>query len=71
MAKKSKYIILSPDGIPIHPIDTYASQDIAKTKFDGWLKQYEKQGYYGTVRNGERLQIQLHDVESYCTLVEL
>lgn len=61
------YIILSPDGISIHPTDTYATTDIAKEKFDEWKKRYEKQGYYSS--NDGR--ISLDDLENHCTLVEV
>lgn len=67
MCKKKEYIVLSPDGITIHPTDTYPTKKVAKEKFDEWLKRYELQGYYSS-NNG---RIPLDEVQNHCTLVEV
>ena len=65
---RKKYIILSPDGFPIHRETKYTSLKQARMAFRNWLENYREQGYYSTIENGQRLQIPLIDVESYCEL---
>jgi hypothetical protein len=67
MARK-KYDVLSPDGFSIHPVDTYTSKKKAREAAEKWVKNYEIQGYYSSVRYG---RIPLSDVLDYCRLVEV
>lgn len=62
-----EFDVISPDGIPIHPTDTYPSRAAAKTAFTQWKKRYEKQGYYSS--NGR--QIPLDELEAYCKIIEV
>jgi hypothetical protein len=48
MAKRKKYVVLSPDGFPIHHSDTYTSIKKAKEAFFQWSKGYEHQGFYSS-----------------------
>jgi hypothetical protein len=61
-----KYDLLSPDGIPIHPTETYSSLKEVKVKFDEWVKRYERQGYYSSVYYG---RIPLSELKNYCKVV--
>lgn len=62
------YIVLSPDGFPIHFEDTYSSKTKAETAFVEWLKRYEFQGYYSSVSYG---RIPLSDVKDYCSIIKI
>lgn len=63
---RKKYNVLSPDGISIHPTDTYTSKKKAHDAFKKWAKQYEKQGYYSSVKYGH---IHLLDLEDFVELI--
>ena len=65
---KAKYDVLSPDGFSIHPTDTYTSKKQAEKAAKDWAKNYERQGYYSSVRYG---RIHLDDLLEYCTLINL
>ena len=71
MAKKKQYDILSPDGFSIHHINIYNSPEEAETAFKNWKKLYKLQGFYSTIRDGQRVQIPLKDLRKYCKLVEV
>lgn len=66
--KKQKFDILSPDGFSIRFDKTYPSIKSAQKDFKLWLKGYERQGYYSSVKYG---RIPLENVEEYCTIIEL
>lgn len=67
MAKK-KFIVLSPDGISIHPFDKYKSRDEALKNFLVWQKKFEKQGFYSSSIYGK---IPLDQIHEYCQLIEI
>ena len=67
MAKRKKYDVLSPDGISIHPTDTYSSMKKAVAAFKEWKKRYETQGYYSSNDFG---RIHLDDLIDFCQFVE-
>jgi hypothetical protein len=60
-----KFIVLSPDGIPIAP-ERYNSRAEAEAALTEWCKRFERQGYYAAV--GER--IPLAELPSRCEIVE-
>ena len=62
-----EYIILSPDGFPIHPTNTYTEKEIT-TAFVNWKSNYQDQGYYSSVPYG---RIQLDELEKYCEIVKI
>jgi hypothetical protein len=64
---EKRYDILSPDGIAIHPTDTYEKKDVLKV-FEEWKKRYEMQGYYSSSRFG---RIPLNELDDYCEVVEV
>ncbi len=67
MKNKTKYIVISPDGFPIHLSDTYATKEDAFKAFNDWKKRYEGQGYYSS-NNG---RIPLSELENYCKIIEV
>lgn len=66
--KTTKYDVISPDGFSIHFSDTYRSKKKAREAFEAWKKQFERQGYYSSVKYG---RIPLADLENYVSLVPL
>lgn len=64
------YQILSPDNFPIS-MENFKSKKEAIKYFKTWLSRYEPQGYYSTVQGGQRIQLPLVDVESYCALIKV
>lgn len=48
-----KYDVLSPDNFSISRYEVYNSIDEAEKAFDQWLKRYEQQGYYSSVKYGK------------------
>lgn len=67
MAKKKTFDVLSPDGFSIHHSDTYKSIEEAQTATTNWIKNYERQGYYSSVRG----RIPLDEVASCCRIIEV
>lgn len=65
-----KYIILSPDNIPIHHEQAFfTSIKKAKEFLTEWIKGYTAQGYYSQVcYNGYRRQIPLEHLSDYCEI---
>jgi hypothetical protein len=43
----AKYVILSPDEIPISP-EPFKSKTEAETYLKEWIKRFSRQGYYST-----------------------
>ena len=64
----SVYDLLSPDGISIHPEDTYDTMEDAREAFEKWKQQFEHQGYYSTVHNGRRIRIPLNELSEHMKL---
>lgn len=69
--KKRKYDILSPDGFSISRSETWNTPEEAWKAAAEWLKGYERQGYYSTIRNGQRYQLPLNEVLQCCKLIEV
>lgn len=67
MRKKTRCVILSPDGFTIPPTDTYANKEEAEKAFDTWKKWYEIQGYY-SANTG---RINLDNLAYYCIIREV
>lgn len=62
------YEVLSPDGFPIN-LEGYKSKKQANVGIEEFVKKYERQGYYSTVQNGERVQIPLGEIKQHCRIV--
>ncbi len=60
--------ILSPDGFPIHPTDTYTGIQAVNAAIADWCKRFEQQGYYSTIQNGERVQIPLNELPDHLVI---
>ena len=65
---KKKFDVLSPDGVSIHVSNTYNSTKEAEEELDKWCKRYEAQGYYSSAVRG---RIELEDLPSYCSIIEI
>lgn len=65
--KHELWNVISPDGFSIHPIDTYPTLEKAKEAFNEWSKNYERQGYYSSVKG----RIELSELEKHCTYKKL
>jgi hypothetical protein len=66
-----RYEVLSPDGISINCEGYFTSKKRAITAFWEWVKRYEAQGYYSTIRGGERLRIAVSDLADYCSIITI
>ena len=60
--------VYSPDGFAIDREETYPSREVAEQKLKEWVKRYEFQGYYSSVKYG---RIPLDEIENYCRIVEV
>ena len=67
MKKKTRYVVISPDGFPIHFSDTYATIKDAKKAFNDWKKRYEGQGYY-SANDG---RIPLNELNQHCQIIPI
>jgi hypothetical protein len=65
--KKSRYDVISPDGFSINREGTYPSVAAAKKGLAEWVKRFERQGYYASVRG----RIALKDLPAYSRIVEV
>lgn len=63
-----KYIVLSPDGLPItmHRRN-YPSREAANAALAEWCKRFDQQGYYAAVTR----QISLTDLPAACEIRQL
>lgn len=64
---KNKWDVLSPDGFSISMSDTYENPKEAKKALLKWVKNYETQGYYSSVKHG---RIPLDEVPYYCEIIQ-
>jgi len=66
-----KYKVLSPDGFTIEPTPYYKTLKQTQIKQYLFCERYREQGYYSTIRNGERFNIPLIDLQDYCEIITL
>jgi hypothetical protein len=64
----AQFDVYSPDGFAIDREETYPSREVAEQKLQEWVKRYEFQGYYSSVKYG---RIPLDEIENYCRIVEV
>lgn len=64
----AQFDVYSPDGFAIDREETYPSREVAEQKLKEWIKRYEKQGYYSSVKYG---RIPLDELDDYCTIVPI
>jgi hypothetical protein len=64
-----KIEILSPDGFSID-MQVHTSMKKAKIALNNFVKKFERQGYYSTVRNGQRYLMPLNEIIDNCTLIK-
>jgi hypothetical protein len=71
MGNKKQYDVISPDGFSINREGYYNSKKEAENALNEWVKRYEPQGYYSTVKHGERVRLMLDELADYCKIVEV
>lgn len=59
-----KYRVLSPDGFDIRRDKQYDTPEEAVADLQEWMKGFERQGYYSSVKG----QISLDDLEGECKI---
>lgn len=64
---KQNFDVFSPDGFPIHPTDTYKTKKEAESALKQWVKRYETQGYYSSVKG----RISLKDLPGCCKITRV
>jgi hypothetical protein len=64
-----KIEILSPDGFSID-MQKHTSLKNAKIALNNFVKRYEQQGYYSTIKNGQRYLMPLHEIIENCKLIK-
>jgi len=64
----AKFDVFSPDGFAIDREETYPTPEVAEQKLDEWVKRYEFQGYYSSVKYG---RIPLDELKNHCNIVEV
>jgi hypothetical protein len=64
-----KIEILSPDGFSID-MQVHTSMKNAKIALNNFVKRYEQQGYYSTIKNGQRYLMPLNELIENCTLIK-
>ena len=61
--------ILSPDGFSID-MQEHKNMNEVNIALDNFVKRFEHQGYYSTIRNGQRYLMPLNDIIDNCTLIK-
>ena len=61
--------ILSPDGFSID-MQEYTSMKQANIALNNFVKRFEQQGYYSTIRNGQRYLMPLNEIIINCTIIK-
>jgi hypothetical protein len=63
--KKTRFIVISPDGLPIAPT-TYPTRQAAEDALTDWCRRFEPQGYYAAVSE----RIPLAELPARCEIKE-
>ena len=61
-----RFVVMSPDGIPIDPTKTYSTHKEAQDAFIKWRERYEVQGYYSSMNYG---RIPVDELFNYTEIV--
>ena len=61
--------ILSPDGFSID-MQEHKNMNEATIALNNFVKRYEQQGYYSTIKNGQRYLMPLNEIIDNCTLIK-
>lgn len=69
--KKQKFRILSPDGFDIEFNKTYNSINKVNLTINNFIERYKLQGYYSSIKNGQRFNIPLNEIKNYCSIIEI
>jgi len=68
MAKKQKFIVMSPDGFPIERDVAYKNLAEVQEAIERFVDRYRTQGYYSTT---VRRRLPIDEIEENCRIVEL
>lgn len=71
MKKQTIYLALSPDGIPISDEPEFSTLYQANSALKYWAHRYQSQGYYSTVRDGERMRIPYDQIVNHCDIQKI
>jgi hypothetical protein len=69
MKTKQNFRVLSPDGFDLEMNKTYKTPQEVKEAINNFVKRFEPQGYYSTIRNGERYQMPIDEIAENCTVI--
>ena len=61
--------ILSPDGFSID-MQEHKNMNEVNIALNNFVKRYEQQGYYSTIKNGQRYLMPLNEIINNCTLIK-
>ncbi len=64
-----KHRILSPDGFDIRMDKQHFREDEIQSEIEAFVARFKQQGYYSTVKNGQRVQIALKDLPDHIRVV--
>ena len=64
----AQFDVYSPDGFAISREETYPSFEVAEQELKEWVKRYEFQGYYSSIKYG---RIPLNELGDYCKIIEV
>jgi hypothetical protein len=68
--KKEKYRVLSPDGLDTSFNGDYKTLEQAEEEAKRFASSYEHQGYYSTIRDGERYRMPINEIVSNCLIIK-
>ena len=68
---KTQYEVLSPDGFPIDMESNFTTFEQANKAIDNFVKRFEMQGYYSTIKDGQRYQMPLDEIKLNCKIITL
>jgi len=63
---RTRYMVVSPDGLPIAPKHFYLTRERAVEALAEWCQRFVAQGYYAGVSE----RIPLAELPGRCTIVE-
>jgi hypothetical protein len=69
MKTKQNFRVLSPDGFDLEMNKTYKTPQEVKEAINNFVKRFEPQGYYSTIRNGDRYQMPLSEIAENCQVI--
>jgi len=62
--------VLSPDGFDIDFSESYKTIKLAEKALDLFVEKFKSQGYYSTIKNGQRVNIPFNEIKNNCKIVK-